>query len=199
MSRPCGGREDSQVSMSPWLSPGHRQTRKAAPGYSGRPMAVPPLTCPCSAPAWGSIRYVARPSEKTPLQTERGVSGCGGARPPGPPVGSGVLTAGPGSWRERRRSGAAPGSGPGSSSAPPRPAERGRALSLGSRPAPHPQGPHPGWGLWGSLPGPPRVCLVPTAPRDPPLEGHPQHHGSTLPAGAGHPGAPRGTQGMGEG
>lgn len=110
--------------------------------------------------------------------------------PPAPLSAVGVLTAGPGSWRGRRRSGAAPGSGPGSSSAPPRPADRGRALSLGTRPAPHPQGPHPGWGLWGSLPGTPRVCPVPTAPRDPPLEKHhPAERGWVPRDTQGHPGA----------
>lgn len=59
-------------------------------GHSGRHAAVPALTCPCSAPAWGSIRYVARPSEKTPLQTEVGVSGCRGVRPPSPPGSAGT-------------------------------------------------------------------------------------------------------------
>lgn len=34
------------------------------------------LTCLCSTPAWGSIRKVALPSEKTPLQRALGVRGC---------------------------------------------------------------------------------------------------------------------------
>lgn len=181
--RPCRGetgvtamcgvtvrRGDSHVHVSPRLSPSRSQTRNAAGGKlrqtHGRARCHhSPARAQRPAGA-RSGRWLGHP-RRPRCKERREVTELGGCSLPDP-LGDApqVLTAGPGSWRARRRSGAAPGSGPGSSSAPPRPAGAARGpcchparCCAGSCPRsgtprshpPHPPIP-PGLAALGSLP-----------------------------------------------